>query len=123
MSAYRTKPKKINMLSWQRKFGNEFGLIKTLTETQQDCRAKKLSLTITQWHVWQSQVEIEHYPLCNSTALLRLKRCSTKLLLRAGLIHTAKMHQYLISLHSTYEPRKLCYSTLNTVMRSKYAME
>ena len=32
------------------------------------------------------------------------KRCSAKLPLRAGLICAAKMHEYLISLHSTYEP-------------------
>ena len=37
--------------------------------------------------MWQSQVEIEHYsPLHNLTVLLRSKRCSAELPLRAGLI-------------------------------------
>ena len=31
--------------------------------------------------------------------------CSAKLPLRAVLIHAAKMHEYLISPHSEYEPR------------------
>ena len=41
--------------------------------------------------------------LCNSTVLLRLNSCSAKLPSRVGLIHvhTVKMHEYLISLHSS----------------------
>ena len=42
--------------------------------------------------------------LHNLTELPRSKRCDAKLPLRAGLICAAKMHEYLISLHSTYEP-------------------
>ena len=40
-----------------------------------------------------------------STALPCSKHCNAKLLLRVGLIRAAKMHEYLISLCSTYEPR------------------
>ena len=58
-----------------------------------------------QIHMWQSQVEIEHYLLRISTVLLRSKRCRAVLLLRAGLIPAAKLCQCLISLHSAYEPR------------------
>ena len=50
--------------------------------------------------------------------LLCLKCCSAKLLLRAGIIRIAKMHEYLISLHSAYEPcltEVLHYSALNTI--------
>ena len=58
-------------------------------------------------YVWQSRVEIKHLiiPLRNSSWLLCSKHCSAKLLLRAGLIWVAKMHEYMISLHSAYEPR------------------
>ena len=45
-------------------------------------------------YMWQSQVDI---PLHNSTMLMH---CSAKLSLRAGLICTVKMHEYLISLRS-----------------------
>ena len=56
--------------------------------------------------MWQSWVEkLNIIPLCNLTVLPRLKRCRAKLPLRAGLIHAAKMHEYLISLCSAYEPR------------------
>ena len=46
--------------------------------------------------MWQSWVEIKNY----SVALLCSKGCGAKLPLRAGLIHAAKVHEYLISLCS-----------------------
>ena len=55
--------------------------------------------------MWQSQVETDIIPLFNSTALLCLKRYSAKFLLRVVFLRAAKMHEYLISLHSMYEPR------------------
>ena len=55
--------------------------------------------------MWQSRVETDIIPLSNSTALLRLKCYSAKLLLTVGLVHTVKMHEYLINLYSMYEPR------------------
>ena len=67
--------------------------------------------------MWQSRVEI--IPLHNLTVLPHLKRCSTKLLLRAGLICAAEMHQYLISLPTTYEPCPYGSSTLQHFERSK----
>ena len=52
------------------------------------------------------------------------KRCSAKFPLRAGLIRTAEMHKYLISLCSLYKPHPLtavlCYSA---VTWSKYATD
>ena len=53
-----------------------------------------------------TQWEREHY--WNSYYIIMLphsKWYSAKLALRVGLIRTAKMHEYLISLHSMYEPR------------------
>ena len=38
----------------------------------------------------------------------RSKCCSAKFLLRTGLICAAKTHEYLISLHSAYEPSLAC---------------
>ena len=55
-------------------------------------------------HMWQPRVEIEHYSIANFKGLLHSKRCSTELPLRVGLIHAAKMYEYLISLCSAYEP-------------------
>ena len=49
---------------------------------------------------WKSNI----IPLHNSTTLLYLKHCNARLLLRAGLICAAKMHEYLMSLCSMYEP-------------------
>ena len=52
--------------------------------------------------MWQPWVEIKHYSI--STVLLRSKCCSAVFPLRAGLIHAAKLHQCLISLHSAMSP-------------------
>ena len=38
-------------------------------------------------YMWQSQVEIKHYPLRISIALPRSKCCNPELSLRVGLIH------------------------------------
>ena len=54
--------------------------------------------------MWQSRVEIEQYSIVQLTVLPRLKRCCAKLPLRAGLIHAAKMHEYLISLCTCMSP-------------------
>ena len=50
-------------------------------------------------------VEIEHYSVAYFDHVTLFERCSAKLLLRVSLIHTAKVHEYLISLHNAYEPR------------------
>ena len=52
-------------------------------------------------HMWQSQVEIEHYSIAYLSCS---KHYSAELLLRVGLIRTALMHEYLISLCSACEP-------------------
>ena len=48
-----------------------------------------------------------------------LKRCSTKLPLRAGLIRTAKIHKYLISYVVRAYKQVLHYSALNRVTAVK----
>ena len=55
-------------------------------------------------HMWQSQVEIEHYPLCISTTLPCSKRCSTVLLLRAGLIALCRLIRYWCSFAARMSP-------------------
>ena len=75
-----------------------------------------LSLCLASYHqMWQSQVEIKHY---SAAYLLRSKHCSAELPLRAGLMCTALMHEYPISLRA-YDPppfmEVLCYSTSNVV--------
>ena len=42
--------------------------------------------SFTTMHMWQSRVEIEHYSVHISIALLHLKHCSAELPLRAGLM-------------------------------------
>ena len=87
---------------------------------------RRFSYSFSLSQVWQSQVEIEHYSVAYLTALLRSKRCSAVFPLRAGLICAVKLHQCLISLHSTYEPplmKVLRYSASNAVMWSKYTTE
>ena len=46
---------------------------------------------------WKSNIILLH----NLTSLPYLKHCNARLLLRAGLIRAAKMHEYLMSLCST----------------------
>ena len=50
--------------------------------------------------MWQSRVEIKH-SIAQLTTLPYLKHCNAKLPLRVGLIRTAKMNEYLMSLCST----------------------
>ena len=68
----------------------------------------------------QSWVEIEHYSV---TTLLHSKCCSTKLPLReefiCGYIDLSCIYALCIGAAPLMEV--LCYSTLNAVMRSKYA--
>ena len=67
----------------------------------------KLSMVLSivlQNHMWQSRVEIKHFPLRILIALVRLKHCTTELPLKAGLIHAVQTHEYLTRLQSVYEP-------------------
>ena len=68
-----------------------------------------MQLVTKKRQLWQSQVEIKHY---SAAYLSCSKHCSTELLLRTGLIRTALMHEYLISLRSAYERRPYGSSAL-----------
>ena len=55
--------------------------------------------------MWQSRVEIEHYSVVYFDHITTgSKSSNAELPLRAGLICTAKTHEYLLSLRSAYEP-------------------
>ena len=74
----------------------------------------------------QSRVEIEHYSIAYFDTLLRLKRCSSELPLRAELIPATYTYQVFMSLGCAYEPpppplmEVQAYSALNVVMQLKY---
>ena len=78
--------------------------------------------------MWQSGVEIKHYSVAQLNHItIYLKHCNAKLLLKAGLIRAAKMHEYLMRLCSMYDPPPLAevlrYSASNSMMHLKYAAE
>ena len=66
-------------------------------------------------YVWQSWVEIEHYSVAYFDRITALKRCSTVLPLRVGLISDTQC-PYHVFMH-------LFCSVSNTVMQWKYTTE
>ena len=62
------------------------------------------------FHMLQSRVEIEHYSIAYFDTLLRLKRCSSELPLRAELIPATYTYQVFMSLGCAYEPPPLMES-------------
>ena len=68
----------------------------------------------------QSWVEIEHYSV---TTLLRSKRYSAKLPLREELIDLSDIYAPTLCIGAAPFTEVLCYSTLNSITRSKYTFD